>query len=114
MAEPAYCQVTTTIDSAEAAAGLARAAVEARLVACARVAGPVESTYWWEGRVETAREWVVVAKTTDERYPALEALLRERHPYDVPEIIRTPVTGGSPAYLAWISAETSTPTDDDA
>lgn len=98
-------QVLTTVDVPEVAARLARSAVEARLAACAQVGGPITSTYWWEGRVEEAREWTVVFKTTSVRYPDLETHIRQGHPYDVPEIIATTVTGGSSAYLSWVETE---------
>ena len=65
------------------------------------------STYWWRGSVESAAEWQIIFKTTDERYDELEAHLRSRHDYDVPEILRTPVVAGNPAYLSWLTAETS-------
>jgi periplasmic divalent cation tolerance protein len=106
MTEYRYCQAVTTIDSQEAAQALARSAVEARVAACGQVTGSIQSTYWWQGRVETAEEWCVVFKTTADRYPALEQHIREHHGYDVPEIILTPIVAGNPAYLSWISAET--------
>lgn len=108
MTDYRYCQAVTTIDSREAAEALARSAVEARVAACGQVTQPIQSTYWWQGRVETAEEWYVVFKTTAERYPALEQHIREQHGYDVPEIILTPIVAGNPAYLSWIDAETST------
>jgi periplasmic divalent cation tolerance protein len=101
-----HCQVTTTTDSPEAAEALARSAVTARLAACGQVAGPITSVYWWEGKVDSAREWLVVFKTTSDRAEALIAHVRAEHTYDTPEIIVTPVTGGNPAYLAWLSEET--------
>ncbi|MGC9669807.1 divalent-cation tolerance protein CutA [Planosporangium sp. 12N6] len=101
-----YCQVSTTIDSAEGAAELARSAVEARVAACGQVVGPISSVYRWEGKVETAQEWLVLFKTTAERVDALVAHVQGCHPYDVPEIISTPVTAGNPAYLDWIGEET--------
>lgn len=107
MVDHRHVQAVTTTDSEEAAQALSRSAVEARLAACGQVVGPIKSTYWWEGKVETAQEWYVVFKTTTERYPALEAHLRERHGYDVPEIIVTPIVAGNPAYLDWVTAETS-------
>lgn len=106
MDEPEYAHVVTTVDSVEAAHALARSAVSARLAACAQVGGPVMSTYWWQGAVENAQEWVVTFKTTRDGYPALERHIRERHPYDTPEILATPILAGNPAYLAWVSAET--------
>lgn len=106
MFEQEYCQVVTTTDAREAADALARSAVEARVAACAQVAGPLSSTYWWRGAVEVAEEWQVVFKTTAARYPALEEHIRANHGYDVPEILCSPVDAGNPPYLAWVSAET--------
>jgi periplasmic divalent cation tolerance protein len=78
--------------------------VEERLAACAQVSGPIESTYRWDGRIETATEWYGHFKTTLARAPALRARLSELHPYDTPEIIVMPIAGGDPAYLRWIEA----------
>ena len=72
--------------------------------ACAQVAGPIESTYRWEGRVEQAAEWHCHLKTTRDAVPGLSTRLRELHPYDTPEIIALPIVGGDPAYLRWIQA----------
>jgi periplasmic divalent cation tolerance protein len=67
----------------------------------------VTSRYRWEGRVEVAREFLLVAKTTEERIDELIAAVRDEHPYDVPEITVVPVTGGLAVYLDWIRRETS-------
>jgi periplasmic divalent cation tolerance protein len=101
-----HAQAVTTTDSREVADGLARGAVEARVAACAQVVGPITSTYRWDGKVTTAEEWYVVFKTTAERYPALEAHIREHHGYDVPEIVLLPIVAGNPAYLDWVTTET--------
>jgi periplasmic divalent cation tolerance protein len=101
-------QVSTTTDSADAAASLARSAVAARLAACGQVVGPIRSIYRWAGKIDDAQEWLVVCKTTAARCDALVEHLRTHHTYDLPEIITTPVIGGNPAYLAWIDAETGT------
>lgn len=93
--------VTTTLPDQAAADRIAAAAVGARLAACAQVQGPVQSTFRWQGAVDRATEWYCHLKTTRARYPALEALLRAEHPYDVPEILALPVADGLPAYLAW-------------
>ncbi len=98
-------QVTTAVDSHEAAQSLALACVGARLAACAQVNGPMASTYWWQGEVQTAREWLVVLKTTAQQYGALEAYLRQAHPYEVPEILATSVIAGNADYLAWVRSE---------
>jgi periplasmic divalent cation tolerance protein len=101
--------VLTTTDSAAKAEELARGAVEARLAACAQISAPVTSVYRWKNAVETAAEWQVLFKTTQACYAALEAHLVAAHDYETPEIIATPVVGGSAAYLAWIEAETMVP-----
>jgi periplasmic divalent cation tolerance protein len=107
MSEYKHVQAVTTIDAEVAATSLARTAVEARVAACAQVLGPISSTYWWEGKVDTSQEWYVVFKTTVESYPDLEEHIKSQHTYDVPEIVATPIVAGSTAYLEWISGETS-------
>jgi periplasmic divalent cation tolerance protein len=97
-----FCQVTTTIDSREAAEQLAAVLVEERLAACAQISGPIASTYRWQGRVERATEWYCHLKTTSARLPDLERRLRSLHPYQVPEIIAVPISAGHQAYLSWI------------
>jgi len=99
---PSYCQVTTTFPDGTAARRAAATLVGERLAACAQVAGPIESTYRWDGRIETATEWYCHLKTTAARVPGLRARLRELHPYDTPEIIVLPIADGDPAYLRWI------------
>ncbi len=96
-------QVVTVVDSADVAHALVRDAVAARLAACGQVDGPLTSTYRWEGSVETATEWRATLKTTASRATDLEAFLAGRHPYDVPEVLTTPVAGGNAAYLEWVA-----------
>ncbi|WP_410625486.1 divalent-cation tolerance protein CutA [Amycolatopsis sp. cmx-8-4] len=98
--------VTTTTDSEAAARELAAQAIEARLGACAQIVGPVTSVYRWEGAVQTDQEWRVEIKTTTDRVAALTARIAQLHRYDLPEVIATPIEGGSAAYLAWLTAET--------
>jgi periplasmic divalent cation tolerance protein len=109
--EAQYLQVQTTTDSRAEAMELSRAAVEGRLAACAQVAGPVASMYWWDGSLERTEEWLVLLKLPADRYDDLAAFLTERHSYDEPEIIALPILAGSPAYLAWMRDETH-PTQD--
>ena len=85
---------------------LARAAVEARCCACAQVLPEIESHYWWEGKIESGREVLIIFKTTKIRLPALEALIRREHPYKVPQIVALPISSGSSSYLAWLDEET--------
>lgn len=104
-----FMQVQTTTDSRAEAMDLARAAVQARLAACAQVTGPIASTYWWEGEIERAEEWLVMMKLPADRYADLAAMLAQRHSYDEPEIIATQIAVGSPGYLGWIRDETTQP-----
>jgi periplasmic divalent cation tolerance protein len=104
--EVQYLQVQTTTDSRAEAMELSRAAVEARLAACAQVAGPVASTYWWDGGLERAEEWLVLLKLPVDRYDELAAFLTERHSYDEPEIVALPIVAGSATYLTWMREET--------
>jgi periplasmic divalent cation tolerance protein len=103
-----FVLVTTTIDNEDAAGELARSAVTARLAACGQVGSPVGSVYWWDHGVREQPEWPVALKTTRSRYAALAEHIRAVHPYEVPEIIATPIVAGDPAYLAWIRDETNT------
>jgi periplasmic divalent cation tolerance protein len=102
-----YLQVTTTTDSEAEARKLAELAVESRLAACGQVLSPITSVYWWDGKVENAQEWMVLLKTTANRVEQLIDRLRAEHSYDTPEIVAVPIVSGNPAYLDWITAETS-------
>ncbi|MFC7246846.1 divalent-cation tolerance protein CutA [Catellatospora aurea] len=106
MGDAKYVQVVTTLDDRDAALALARSAVEARVAACAQLGGPIRSVYRWQGAIEEAEEFPLVFKTTTAGYPALERHILDRHPYDTPEIVCTPVLTGNPAYLDWVTAET--------
>ncbi len=104
--EVQYLQVQTTTDSRAEAMELSRTAVESRLAACAQVAGPVASTYWWDDSVERTEEWLVLLKLPADRYDELAAFITERHSYDEPEIVALPIVAGSAAYLSWMREET--------
>ncbi len=104
--EVRYLQVQTTTDSRAEAMDLARSAVQARLAACAQVGGPIASMYWWDGGLERAEEWTLILKLPTDRYQELAEFLTERHSYDEPEIVATPIIAGSSAYLGWIEEET--------
>jgi periplasmic divalent cation tolerance protein len=98
--------VSSTTDSEDAARTLAAGVVEAKLGACAQIVGPITSVYRWEGAVQTDQEWRVEIKTAADRVTALADYIKANHTYDVPEIIATPIEGGSAEYLAWLVSET--------
>jgi periplasmic divalent cation tolerance protein len=98
--------VSSTTDSEEAARTLAAGAVDAKLGACAQIVGPITSVYRWEGEVRTDQEWRVEIKTVADRVAALTEHIKANHSYDVPEIIATPIEGGSAEYLSWLVDET--------
>jgi periplasmic divalent cation tolerance protein len=98
-----YFQVSTTAGSEAEAEKIGAALVERRLAACVQVIGPIASCYRWQGDVETAREWLCLAKTAAGRYPQLEAAIRELHSYDEPEIVATPIVAGSAGYFDWLA-----------
>lgn len=102
-----YVQVTTTTDARQEAAEIAKVAVGERLAACAQLVGPIASTYWWEGEIESAEEWMVIFKTTVDRFEDLASMITELHSYDTPEIIATPVVAGSGDYLSWVREQAS-------
>lgn len=83
---------------------LARAALQARLVVCANLVPGVESHYWWQGKLETSAEILIMFKTQKRQLGALEKLILEKHPYDTPEILALPVDAGTRKYLDWIEA----------
>jgi periplasmic divalent cation tolerance protein len=101
----AVLAVLTNLPDSESAFNLARALVQLRLAACANVLSPATSFYRWDGREEQATEYPVLIKTSIERYAELERAIRERHPYELPEIIAWPLEPGLPEYLKWIERE---------
>ena len=96
--------VLTTLPEEFDASSLARELVEGRMAACVSVLPPQTSTYRWKGAIETAREHQVVIKTISTRVGELMMTLRTRHPYDLPEFLVLPVSGGDSSYLDWLRA----------
>src|ERR1700730_15303886 len=95
--------VLVTCETLAEAKRIARAAVKAKLAACVNVMlSPLESIYRWKGKVEVAREYLLVMKSTARRLRELELMVRSRHSYDVPEFLVLPVVSGSREYLAWL------------
>jgi periplasmic divalent cation tolerance protein len=97
-----YVQVQFAIDDPTGADSIVASLLARRLVACGKRLGPVSSRYWWKGTIETAEEWIVILETRTELATAvIEAVVAE-HPYEVPQVVATAMTDGTPAYLQWI------------
>jgi periplasmic divalent cation tolerance protein len=95
--------VLVTCTNAAEAGRIARAAVEARLAACVNILpGSVTSIYRWKGRIETAKERLLLIKTSRKRLVQLQKLVETLHSYDVPEFIAVPIGAGSRKYLSWM------------
>jgi periplasmic divalent cation tolerance protein len=99
--------VLTNLPDSESAFNLARDLVALRLAACVNVLSPATSFYRWEGRDDQATEIPVLIKSTREKYMELEAAIRKRHPYSLPEIVAWPIEQGLSDYLAWVERETA-------
>jgi periplasmic divalent cation tolerance protein len=97
--------VLSTCASAEEAERLARRVIDDRLAACVNVLSPVRSFYRWKGEIEDSAEWLLIIKSTRDKFDALRAALESAHTYEVPEIIAIPIVEGSPNYLSWIDRE---------
>jgi periplasmic divalent cation tolerance protein len=95
--------VLTTIGAERDAVALARTLVDERLAACVNVLPKMISIYRWKGSVEQDHEHQIVIKTRSDRLPALEARLRQLHPYELPEFLVLDVAGGGAPYLKWIA-----------
>ena len=101
----AVIAVLTNLPDSESAFNLAREVVRLRLAACANVLPGATSFYRWEGRQEESAEVPVLIKSTAALYPQLERAIRERHPYEVPEIVSWTIERGLDEYLRWVEAE---------
>ena len=100
--------VLCTCPDEDSAKGLSASLVEEKLAACVSIVNPISSIFTWQGKIDTEQESLLLIKTTETAYSALEQAIKQRHPYDVPEIIAIPVPGGSTEYLNWIRENTCT------
>ena len=100
-----YIQIYTTTENKDDAGMIAETVVKKRLAACAQVVGPITSTYWWEGTIEEAEEWLCIMKSREDLYDRLEEAILDVHSYDVPEIVTVPIVSGNQSYLRWLNKE---------
>lgn len=98
--------VLTNVPDNDVARRISRELVEQRLAAYVNILPGVRSVYRWQGTIEETDEITLLIKTTRDVYTKLEATLKATHPYEVPEILVLPVSGGLSSYLDWVGAET--------
>ena len=99
--------VLTTAGSQEEAKKIAHALVERRLAACVNIVPQIESVYRWQGKVESAEEWLLLIKTRAGCFERVRDAVKELHSYDLPECVMLEVAAGSSEYLNWIAENTT-------
>lgn len=99
-----FSLVLVTAPNLKTARTLARAALSAKLIACANLVPKMESHYWWQGKIEKGAEVLLILKTQKTSVAALETLILAKHPYDTPEFLELPLNAGSWKYLDWLAA----------
>lgn len=82
--------------------------LERRLIACANILGPIGSHYWWQGKIEQAKEFLVLMKSDDKLFDQLAKSVKKTHSYEIPEILALPIANGWPPYLKWLNATLQT------
>lgn len=99
--------VLTTTGSQEEGRKIAQALVYRRLAACVNIVPQIESVYRWQGKVETAKEWLLLIKTEADLFERVRDAVKELHSYDLPEFVMLEVAAGSQEYLSWIAENVS-------
>jgi periplasmic divalent cation tolerance protein len=94
--------VLSTAGSEEEARKIAHHLVEHKLAACVNIVPQIESIYRWQGKVESSREWLLLIKTTAEKFPRVRDAIASLHSYDLPECVVISIEDGSTEYLNWI------------
>lgn len=98
-----------TCENPAQAESIAKGLLEKHLAACVNILPGAKSMYWWEGKLETASECILIIKTQESLLGALTAEVKRLHSYSVPEVVAFRIEGGNPDYLRWLADETSTP-----
>ena len=94
-----HCVIYITAGSKEEAENLSRGLVEEKLAFCVNTLPGIQSTYHWKGKIHVDNEILLIVKTRQDRYEALEQWVKSNHSYDVPEIVSLPIQRGLPEYL---------------
>ena len=102
--QDSFLVVLSTFPTLSKAKQISKLLVGKRLAACVNILGPASSFFWWKGKVDRAREYLLVIKTKTSRFNRLKSFLEKHHPYSVPEIIALPIRRGNSPYLGWLKA----------
>lgn len=97
--------VLTTFPDIDTAQRMSEDMVQAKLAGCVNIMPAGQSIYMWKGKICKETEHIAIIKTTDNCYSELENYIKGQHPYELPEIISTPITNGSKDYLTWLTQE---------
>ena len=105
MKEPGEIVVFVTAGTEEEARRIAEVLLGERKAACVNIVPKVDSLFWWQGKLDSAQESLLIVKAKTSLLNEIVTLVREIHSYDTPEIIALPIVGGNQAYLDWIDKE---------
>jgi periplasmic divalent cation tolerance protein len=97
-----YIVIFITCARKPEAVKIAKALLSRKLVACVNIVDKLESFFWWKGKIDRAKECLVIAKSTRAKLDKITRVVKSLHSYEVPEIIGLPIFGGSKTYLDWI------------
>jgi periplasmic divalent cation tolerance protein len=100
-----FLQITTTTGTRHDAERIAEALVSRRLAGCVQISGPIASTYRWQGNLEKSEEWMCTIKTGRDQLADVQQVIGQIHPYELPELIATPIVDGSEEYLTWLNEQ---------
>mmetsp|Transcript_34118 Transcript_34118/g.65176 ORF Transcript_34118/g.65176 Transcript_34118/m.65176 type:complete len:155 (-) Transcript_34118:101-565(-) len=103
---PAAVAVYVTVPDKDTGKKVATALIESKLAACVNMIPGVESMYWWQGKVETDQELLLMIKSRASLVDQISAKVQAVHPYDTPEVIAVPITEGSAPYMKWLIEST--------
>ena len=100
-----FIQIQTTVENMDDAENIATVLITRKLAACVQIFGPSTSIYFWANQKTTAKEYMCLIKSKSANFKKIEKLLKDIHPYKVPEIIVIPIQNGSKEYLSWMKEQ---------
>lgn len=100
-----YIQITTTVPKLYNAKEISDRILNEKLASCVQIIGPIKSIYRWKNKIEKKEEWLCIIKTRKKLFKIIEKFIKKIHPYEVPEILSTPIINGSMEFLNWMDNE---------